>query len=843
MTGWSRKRGVRPALVALVAIVAVGAWHAFRERAGSYVPGDGAEGLFDSLGRALPPDRPSARFVDATSSSGLVFRHFSGVRGNRLPEDMGSGVALGDVDGDGWTDAFLVNFAHALADTDAPRARCALFRNRGDGSFEDISAAAGADLELLGMAAAFLDYDSDGDLDLLVTSFGGLTLLSNDGAAHFRDVTAEAGLGEFRGFFTGLAIGDFDLDGAPDAYVCRYVQFVEQDAAATASVPQYDLAIPAGINPSSFEPAPNLLLRNRGDGSFEDVAPRLGVANAAGRSLGATLADLSGDGRPDLYVANDVSDNALYVGLPDGTFEDRTAPAQVGDYRGAMGLAIDDFDSDLDLDLVVTHWLAQENALYVNMRRLPGVERKSDLPLSFMDQADRFGLGQASLDRVGWATRFIDFDCDGLLDLFVINGSTLPRADDARKLVPQRSQLFWNAGGTRGFFELGASAGSFFGEEHVGRGGASFDFDLDGDEDMLVMSHGGPARLLRNDGGNLSSSVLVRVRQPDGNRFAIGAVVDVLSGGRIRRREQDTQGSYLSQHATGELNFGLGEATEIEELSVRWPDGLVESVNHVPANTLVTWEREHAPRIELLPGKRARVLAGPREAEAQRRFHATLDAATRQRVAGRCEEAQAGYRHALEQWPSHEDCLYNLGNCALALGRTDEALESYRRLVLFHPTSNRGWMQIGNLLLARGTERALEEAERAYERCHAINGEDSLPLVRLGVVALARHDLGRAEMRFQQAIVLNPRSAEAHHGHGRCAWLRGDEEMARERLARAHEAADNAPPVPTGTTNEGDTRSGKALLAQDGAPTLAWFERWRTLRERPVDPRAEYGDG
>lgn len=553
------------------------------------------------------------------------------------------------------------------------------------------------------------------------------------------------------------------------------------------------------------------------------------------------MADLSGDGRPDLYVANDVSDNAFFVGTAEAGFEDRTATAQVGDYRGAMGLAVGDFDGDLDLDVVVTHWLAQENALYVNMRRLPGVEREKDLPLSFMDQADRFGLGQATLDRVGWATRFFDYDGDGLLDLFVVNGSTLPRKDDATRLVAQKSQLFWNAGGKRGFFDLGAAAGEFFGEEHVGRGGATFDYDLDGDEDLLVTIHGGAPRLLRNEGGNARRSVRVRLRQASGNRLAIGAVLELRAGRHVAIDELGTQGSYLSQHATGELAVGIGAAPRVDELRVRWPDGAEERVQDVPADTLVTWTRGHPPVIELLPGKRGSALAGPSGVEAQRRFYALLDATTKARVAGRIDEALAGYRSALEVWPSHEDCLYNLGNCALTSGSSADALAAYRRLVLYHPTSNRGWMQIGGLLLERGDAASLEEAELAFERCHAINREDSQPVVKLGLVALLRGELARAEERFKAAAALNPRSIEARYFRGRCAWLRGDLEQARRSLAEAHEVAVSAPANAPGTTNEGDTRTGAALLHEGQAQERTWLERWKTLRERPADPQAEYG--
>jgi Flp pilus assembly protein TadD len=840
-----RKRLVRKLVVAAVVLAGALAWIVVARRGERYVPGTGAEGLFDSLGRKLPDDRPAVRFVDVAEQAGLRFRHFPSTRTNRLPEDMGSGVALGDVDGDGWTDVFLVNMCCTFANASSPPSdagRCALFRNRGDGSFEDISRASGADLAVLGNAAAFLDLDSDGDLDLLVTSFGALHLLRNDGHAHFEDVTRAAGLADLAGFWTGIAVGDYDRDGAIDAYVCGYVRYVEEAGSSARTESQYGVDIPINLNPSSFEPERNLLLHNRGDGTFEEVARELGVDNTTGRSLGATFADLSGDGWPDLYVANDVSDNAYFQNRGDGTFEDRTNAAQIGDYRGAMGLAVADFDGDFDFDFVVTHWLAQENALYVNMSRAPGSSAPPIAP-TFMDMADRFGFGAPTLDKVGWATRFFDFDDDGRLDLFVVNGSTVPRSDDATALTPQRSQLFWNAGDKRGFFELGALAGEFFGEEHVGRGGATFDYDLDGDEDLVVAVHGDRARLLRNDGGHAHHSLRVRLRQPRGNRFAIGALVQIRAGELAQVEQLDTQGSYLSQHAVGEIAFGLGAAVQVDELRVTWPDGTSASTGPIAADCLVTWTSGEAPAIELLPGARKEALAGPKAADEQRRFYALLEQTSKQRVAGDCAAAIDGYRRALDLWPTHEDCLYNLGNCLSDLGRRDEALATFAKLVTYHPQSSRGWMQIGNLLIAGGAagDDDLAQAERAFERSRAINGEESQPVVRLGIVAMLRGDLARADELLASATLLNSQSVEARWFRARVAWLRDDRERARTLLGDAHELALSKPKAAPAVKSEGDTKTGSALLAARTQAPQSLLERWKSVGERPVDPQAEFG--
>ena len=832
---------VRKVLVAAVALAVVAAALLWSRRTTRYVPGEGAEGLVDALARDVPEDHPPVKFVDVAREAGIDFLHFPGTRSNRLPEDMGSGVALGDVDGDGWTDVFLVNAAGPLGQAPPPegakRGRCALYRNRGDGTFEDVAGEAGIELADLGMAAAFLDPDSDGDLDLMVTSYGALHFYRNEGGLRFSEATAEVGLADRAGFWSGMAVGDYDRDGGVDVYVCGYVRYDESLGGSAGRSSQYGAAIPVLINPSTFEAEHNLLLHNRGDGTFEDRAAQAGVQGEGGRSLGATFADLSGDGWPDLYVANDVSDNALFVNRGDGTFEERTAQALVGDYRGAMGLAVGDFDADLDLDFFVTHWVAQENGLYSNLRQ-PGEDR-STAPVIFQDTANRHGLGWPGLTLVGWATRFWDYDNDGLLDLFVVNGSTIPTAEDATALTPMRSHLYWNAGAERGFFEVGAVSGEFFRGEHVGRGGATFDYDLDGDEDLLVTVHGGRPRLLRNDGGNERRTLRVRLRQPAGNRYALGAALRLEVGGRTVADELGTQGSYLSQHAVGELAFGLGQATRVERLVVTWPDGAVEQAGPFPADCLVTWERGAPPGVALLPGKRERALAGPSEVALQRRFFDVLREAGELRLAGEHERAAAAYDLALESWPTHEDALYNLGNCLFSLGHRERALEAYRLLVLFHPLSSRGWMQIGQVLLDPAG-RDLEGAERAFAESHRINGEESLPLVRLGRVALMRGELEHADRWLADAAVLNSRSVEARYLRGRIAWLRGQDDRAGELLAEARELAGGTG-AGDSVSNEGDTRSGEALVAPRAGGEDSDLERWRSLLERPADPASEYG--
>ncbi|MCA9001699.1 MAG: VCBS repeat-containing protein, partial [Planctomycetes bacterium] len=454
-------------LTLLAVALCAGVWlvQSRRHRGEEYSAGQRAEGIVDELARDVPENTPRVRFENVAAESGLDFRHFPGTRSNRLPEDMGSGVALGDVNGDGWTDAFLVNVAHALgepAPTDGS-GRCRLFLGSEGGHFRDATDASGIDLAFFGNGASLVDVDSDGDLDLFVAGYGRCYLFANDGNAHFKDISQRAGVSGFDGFWTSVGVADFDRDGIMDLYVCGYVVYDEGAVSSGATSSQYDKVIPALINPSTFEPERNLLLRGLGNGHFEEVGEAMGVSNPTGRSLGVLFTDIDGDGWADLYVANDVSDNALFLGRGGTAFEDVTTESLVGDYRGAMGLAAADFDADGDTDLFVTHWIGQENALYVQKSR---AFREGDEPGPpiFMDGAARSGLGSTALDRVGWATRFFDYDNDGWLDLFVVNGHTIPLAQAPTQMRPMRSQLFWHVPGERNsfFHGVGAVSGEFF---------------------------------------------------------------------------------------------------------------------------------------------------------------------------------------------------------------------------------------------------------------------------------------------------------------------------------------------------------------------------------------------
>jgi len=579
------------AIVATVVVAALSALTLHRVQASRYDPAAPAEGITSDLERRVPVDHPRVTFTDVAARSGIGLRHFPGVRSTQLPEDMGSGAAWGDYDGDGDDDLFIVNVSAPLTES-KPSATTAsatarLYRND-HGTFVDVTTSAGVGVWGCGMAAAWADADGDGQLDLVVTTWGRLYLLHNRGNGTFEDRTAASGLAGFTGFWTGASWADYDRDGDLDLYICGYLQYRYDPADADKLSSQFDAEVPSALNPSSFPPERNLLFRNDGHGRFTEVARAAGVDDLTGRSLSAAWCDFDDDGWLDLYVANDVSDNALFRNLHDGRFENISHTAWVADPRGAMGLAVGDWDRDGDFDIFVTHWLAQENALFSNLRIVsPGAQPGR---LIFTDVADEMGLGQVSLDYVKWGTSFFDYDNDGWPDLLSVNGSTFQNPRDRRRLIPMRHHLYWNRGDRDGFFEISAVAGAALTQPSVGRGAAFADYDKDGDVDVLMVNHGDAPRLLRNEGGNRGHWLEVRVRgrrDPQG----LGALVVVSSGGLTGRQQIGSQPSYLSQNSTL-VHFGLGKAEIADSLTVRFASGREIVESNVPADQIVTITEE-----------------------------------------------------------------------------------------------------------------------------------------------------------------------------------------------------------------------------------------------------------
>ncbi len=554
-----------------------------------YQPGEKIEGLTSELARSIPEDYPKISFVDATREAGISFQHFSGKRSSQLPEDMGSGAAWGDYDNDGWLDLFVVNEVGPLTmsatEIENSPAHCALYHNNGDGTFHEVSVQAGVDYRGWGMATSWGDYNNDGWLDLYISNYGENVLYHNNGDGTFSDRTRVTGLGGLKGFWTGASWADFNRDGFLDLYVCGYVKYSDQKDQKISL--QYAAEVPSSLNPSSFEPERSLLYRNNGNGHFSEIAGMAGVDDRKGRSLSAVWCDFDDDGWPDLYVANDVSDNAFFRNLGNETFEDVSHIAWVADYRGAMGIAVGDWDGDLDMDMFITHWLAQENALYNNLlSQFTSLGISSKNGAKFTDEADRYGLGQIALDYIGFGTSFFDYNNDGRLDIYVANGSTFQQKENPSRLIPMTDQLFWNQGTGEGFYDISVVSGEFFNDEYVGRGTAFGDYDNDGDVDIFVVNNDGPGILLKNDGGNRNQWLKVSLQGVQSNRDAIGAKLSLTAGNMIQTRQIGIQSSYCSQNSLIE-HFGMGTSLTADTLEILWPSGLRQVFHNVAANQIL----------------------------------------------------------------------------------------------------------------------------------------------------------------------------------------------------------------------------------------------------------------
>jgi len=865
-----RRRLLRKTLVfcsvPAAAAATVVLWHETRADK-PYVAGSETDGITSALDRSGMDASTDLTFTDVTAEAGIDFVHFPFRRTSQLPEDMGPGAAWGDYDRDGHFDVYLVNFSAPLNVTGEEWRKSSatgkLFRNRGDGTFEDVTQAAGLSTPIRGLGAAWGDVDADEDLDLFVTAWGDPALWLNQGDGTFVEATQKTGL-QGEGFWTGAAFADFDRDRDLDLYVCGYVKYKPLDAKEIEELAG-DAEFPFTLNPSSHPPHPNRLFVNRGNGTFEDRASAAHVADEPGKSLCAAFSDLDADGHLDLYVANDVSDNVLYMNEGDGTFSEKSYEAVVADPRGAMGLAIGDWDGDLDLDIFITHWIAQENALYSN--ELSSAKPGDKYRLIFADDADRVGLGQISLDLIGWGTDFVDFDNDGLLDIFVSNGSTFQMRDDPSRLVPMQAQLFWNRGPEQGYFEVGEKAGIQLADPGVGRGAAFCDYDADGDVDVLVCRHGASPRLLRNDtrGGN---SITLRLKAHSGHLSGWGARVLLHAGGRTSLREAVPAPSYLSQSAS-DLVFGLGAAARADSVEIHWPLGNVEVFRDLEAGRLWILEegakpqpgavfRSEAPSAvarkspSALPLRRARgenefaILAETEthlSPENTRRFWDMRREVAQSIREQKWEEAAHILDRMLTLDPRHEDALYERGNCFLELGRYAEAKASWEELLRVNPGATRAWTQIGGLhaLPEAGELFDLDKACQILSDAFKVNPEQSGALILWGEAAVAVGDLIEAERVLASAYRLNPQATSSLLLGGYVAWKRGDRRTAEELLKRAASAAAKEPV--SAMVREGETRSDLDAIrrrASDRRLFASCIGCLQTLGENP-DPEKVFG--
>jgi hypothetical protein len=514
-------------------------------------------------------------FTDVTAQAGIHFVHNSGRAGKKyLPETLGSGCAFFDADGDGWPDILLINSKDWT-----PRGRKslpALYRNNHNGTFTDITRGSGLDVEMYGMGVAIADYDNDGRDDVYITALDGDRLFHNEGHGKFRDVTESAGIHN-ASFGTSAAWFDFDRDGKLDLFVANYVQWT----------PQLDLwcsldgATKSYCTPESYKGTRSRLFHNLGDGRFEDVAEKAGVADPTSKSLGVAVLDYNGDGWPDLFVANDTQPNKLYRNNRNGTFNEDGMAAGVaygeeGVARGAMGVDSADYDHSGRAHLLVGNFTNQMLGLYHNEGN--GL---------FVDEAPSSTVGRSSLLALTFAVFFFDYDLDGYPDIFTANGHIDEQIGRVQPKVSYRQAplLFRNLG-DRHFRNVTAAMGADFNRPIVGRGAAYADFDRDGDLDLLISTNNGPAYLYRNDGGNRNHWLTIRLSGTKSNRDGIGGVIRLKSSAGTQSSMVHSGSSYCSQSDLA-ATFGLGKDTSAA-IEIEWPSGIKQSIGSVSANQFLT---------------------------------------------------------------------------------------------------------------------------------------------------------------------------------------------------------------------------------------------------------------
>ncbi len=551
--------------------------------------------VFDKSGRPITAggfvDGASVYYVDITKAAGLDGFHMrSGTpRKKYILEAPGAGVAIFDYDNDGWPDIYLVNgstFEALLGKEKPPRA--ALYHNNRDGTFTDVTDKAGVSNERWGFGVAVGDYNNDGCSDLYVTNYGKNRLYRNNCDGTFTDVAEQAGVA-LGGWSTGATFGDYDGDGRLDLFVAGYVKFDLNNPPAPGSPAvsgifcQYR-GLPVMCGPRGLPGEGDHLFHSNGDGTFTDVSEKAGVSDPKGYyGFTSIFADIDGDGRPDLLVANDSTPRYLYRNRGDGTFEDISYPSgfalnENGREQASMGMAVADYDNDGLLDVYETNFSDDYNTLYHN-----------DGDANLTDVSFQVGLGEPTIPFLGWGTAFLDFDNDGWKDIFIANGHVYPEVDqtDWGTTWAQRPLLFRNLKGKR-FEEVPAASGSGLGIAVPARGLAVGDLFNDGQLEVVLNNIDTTPTVLRNVTHNGNNWLTLKlIGGPTGPRDAIGAAAYLTAGG-IRQRADIVSGGGFCSQSDLRLHFGLGAASRVDKLEIRWPSGRRETLSVPGINRFLT---------------------------------------------------------------------------------------------------------------------------------------------------------------------------------------------------------------------------------------------------------------
>ena len=517
------------------------------------------------------------QFRYITAQAGIHFVHNNAAYGKKwLPETLGAGAAFIDYDNDGYPDILLVNGVDWPGHAKAP-STLKLYHNNHDGTFTDVTHKAGLAVSMFGMGVAVGDYDNDGYDDLFITALGQSRLFHNNGNGTFTDVTRSAGLWGPNELSTSAAWVDYDRDGKLDLVVANYVKWSPQ----TDIYCTLDGAHKSYCTPESYKGVSARVWHNLGGGKFEDATQKAGLYDPTSKSLGLAILDYNGDGWPDILLANDTQPNKLYLNKQNGTFEEKAVAAGIafsedGVARAGMGVDAADYDRSGRPSLMITNFANQMISLYHNEGN--GL---------FVDEAPRSEVGRNTLVTLGFGCFFFDYDNDGWPDIFVADGHIENEIERVQKRVSyaEPPHLFRNLGSGR-FQEVTEQMGTAFASPKVARGAAYADIDNDGALDVLVTTNGGRLWLFHNEGGT-NHSVRVKLVGTKSNRDGIGAVVHVTSSGAKQWQMLRSGSSYLSQSELV-LTFGLGAATKADAIEIRWPSGQVDKLAGVTADQTLT---------------------------------------------------------------------------------------------------------------------------------------------------------------------------------------------------------------------------------------------------------------
>jgi hypothetical protein len=522
------------------------------------------------------PGKKGVTFEEVSPrASGITWVHNNAHSNERyLPETVGAGCAFFDYDNDGWMDIYLVNSGGSDFYTPLAPLKNALYRNNRDGTFTDVTDKAGVASGRFGMGVTAGDYDNDGWQDIYVTNYGRNILYRNNGNGTFADTTEKAGVAA-PGWSTCAVWFDYDNDGLLDLFVSGFVYY---DKSQNILCVDKTMSRTFYCIPRVFKPRPSHLYHNNGNGTFTDASRESGIEDSPGKSFGAVATDVNNDRLMDLFVANDTMPNFLFVNKGDGKFEEEglgagVAYSEAGKPRSGMGVDSVDYDGDGWQDLFVANIDLEFFSLYHNQK-----------DLTFTDEPGEIAPATQLLS--GWGLKFFDYDSDGDADLFLVNGhpNDMVEMTQARVKYREPMLMFENTG--RGFRDVSAQSGAVFRRDFSGRGMAVGDMDNDGDLDVLVSNNGEAPLLLRNDGGNRQNWLGLHLVANRSNPAAVGAIISWQAGGVKRSRLKTGGGSYLASHDPREV-LGIGPASKIDSVEIRWPSGKVDKLTDLPLNTYI----------------------------------------------------------------------------------------------------------------------------------------------------------------------------------------------------------------------------------------------------------------